>query len=585
MQTSTRSAIVRLRQAAVARPALGEASPVAELPVAVRRRAGKAHHAVARRVLRRGVADQRRGAEGGERHSGRGLPQHALAVSEVEPLQHDGLALGVGQRHERPAVPQGAGVQVGQEGRGERVEADARVVVELDRARLHGAGLAVHAGDHAGRDPTAQVGAGGAAAGDDRVGEGAERGVVDRRGCQRGVRLLESLGERERLRHQRGRPERAGALEQLPPRQLGSPHGPEPNGRPRSMLRLMRRAIEGALAVLLAAAFAAPAQAAPVSPYDGRNPFACTLQQVGKTTDYPQPDADPFCVEFDKTHQNVTSLGIVDFLSKEPARVAAASDKCFYFQHDHWTGSVAQGQPPELWHWDGSYWFDKARGAGGVYVENFRIGGQSGDPTTVPGFPDEWKPYFSKGRGGVQPLGDVQAAPRCATRPNPHGPGGHGSGGGRRNADGSCRVPGGRIGRGIGGASLGSTRKRVRSDLGGAARERPRYATWCFDGGGRLVAGFRRRGAGGRVALLLTNAAPFDTEGIRVGTRSRVARKRLRRERAFGRVRGSSVVCTRERRRRLCAGLAHGHVRWLAIGQRKLSRRQTLVYLRGAART
>ena len=39
----------------------------------------------------------------------------------------------------------------------------------------------------------------------------------------------------------------------------------------------------------------------------------------------PHPEADPFCVEFDKRRQNVTELGVVDFLSKEPARVAAAS--------------------------------------------------------------------------------------------------------------------------------------------------------------------------------------------------------------------------------------------------------------------
>src|SRR3954453_9364750 len=199
--------------------------------------------------------------------------------------------------------------------------------------------------------------------------------------------------------------------------------------------------------------------------WDGTNPFACTLQQVGTGTDFPQPNADPFCVDFDKTHQNVDQLGVVDFLSNEPARVAAASGKCFYFQSDHWRGTVSESQPAsETYAWDGHYYFNKATGAGGVYVENFRIGGQTGDPTTLPGFPDEWKPYFSEGRGGVQALGDVQADPRCATRPNPHGPGGHG-GGGRVDADGGCRVPGGRIGRGIGGASLGGTRKRVRADL------------------------------------------------------------------------------------------------------------------------
>src|SRR3954447_12206875 len=222
------------------------------------------------------------------------------------------------------------------------------------------------------------------------------------------------------------------------------------------MLRLMRRAMVGALAALLLAAPAgAAAQGAP-SGYDGRNPFKCTLQQLGTGTEFPQPDADPFCVEYDKTHQNVTELGVIGFLAQEPARVAAASPKCFYFQRDHWTGSIVQGQPPETYHWDGSYWFDKARGAGGAYLENMRAGGSPADPTLLPGFPDALKPYFAGGRGGYQAVGDVQADPRCAGKP---GAGGGGAGSGSAaNADGGCRVPGGRIGHGIGGLALDATR-------------------------------------------------------------------------------------------------------------------------------
>ncbi len=37
-------------------------------------------------------------------------------------------------------------------------------------------------------------------------------------------------------------------------------------------------------------------------------------------------------MEFDKTQQSITDLGILDFLASEPARVAAAVDKCFYFK-------------------------------------------------------------------------------------------------------------------------------------------------------------------------------------------------------------------------------------------------------------
>jgi hypothetical protein len=342
------------------------------------------------------------------------------------------------------------------------------------------------------------------------------------------------------------------------------------------MLRLMR-----ALFVLVAFIAAVPATASAQGPegWDGTNPFACTLQQTGTGTDFPQPEADPFCVEFDKTHQNVDQLGVVDFLSKEPARVAAASDKCFYFQADHWRGTVSESQPAsETYAWDGHYYFNKATGAGGVYVENFRIGGQTGDPTALPGFPEEWKQYFSQGRGGVQALGDVQADPRCATKPNPSGPGGGdpGSGGPSPSPAVPCRVPGGRVGRGIGGVRLGMKRTRARAALGLPNTESVRWMTWCFDGGGLLYAAFGARGAD----LVLTNSAPFDTHRIRAGTKRRAALRRLRGERRLGRVRGAAVFAKRERHRRLLVGIRRGRVAYLAVARPKVSRRRALRYLR-----
>jgi hypothetical protein len=350
------------------------------------------------------------------------------------------------------------------------------------------------------------------------------------------------------------------------------------------MLRLMRA---GFVAGLAAAAVVALPQAATAqsgaSGWDGTNPFLCTLQQVGTGTDFPQPDADPFCVEFDKTHQNVDQLGVVDFLSKEPARVAAASGKCFYFQSDHWRGTASESQPAsETYAWDGHYYFDKATGAGGAYVENFRIGGQTGDPSTLPGFPAEWKPYFSNGRGGVTALGDVQADPRCATRPNPSGPGGGspGSGGTPGSQADRCRVPGGRVGRGIGGVSLGMRRLGARRALGLPSTESARWMTWCFDGGGRLFAALGRRGDRARVDLVLTDSAPFDTHGVRPGTRARTARRLLRGERRVGRVRGATVFTKRERGRRLLVGLRQGRVAYLAVARPRISARRAVRYLR-----
>ena len=184
-----------------------------------------------------------------------------------------------------------------------------------------------------------------------------------------------------------------------------------------------RAALGLVTAALLISAGSASA-ATPVAPYDGDNPFRCELQQLGTGTDFPDPEADPFCVEYDKTSQNVTDFGLVDFLTKEPARVAAAVPKCFYFQEDHWTGSIVQGSSPELWHWDGMYFFDKARGLGGVHVENLRVGGFPADPRLVPGFPTEFLPYFGPGSGGAYLTQTVPLDPTV------RGEGGHAPGAG-----------------------------------------------------------------------------------------------------------------------------------------------------------
>jgi hypothetical protein len=336
------------------------------------------------------------------------------------------------------------------------------------------------------------------------------------------------------------------------------------------MLRFMRALLAAAL--LLAALPAATASGQGPSGWDGKNPFACTLQNVGTGTDFPQPNADPFCVEFDKTHQNVDKLGVVDFLSKEPARVAAASPKCFYFQSDHWRGTVSESAPQsETYAWDGHYYFNKATGAGGAYVENFRIGGQSGDPTTVPGFPEDYKKYFSKGRGGVQAVGDVQADPRCATKANPSGPGGSAS-----SPKQSCRVPGGRIRRGIDKVTLGMKRAAARREQGMPITESSYRTTWCFDGGGHLIGAFRGAGA----ELAWTNARPFSTEGIHTTSSSGHARRMLHGERRLGTIRNATVFSARERRRQLVVGLRGGYVVWMAVAKRDLPPSRVLADIR-----
>ena len=175
-------------------------------------------------------------------------------------------------------------------------------------------------------------------------------------------------------------------------------------------------AIVAAVGSVCVLAFASAAGAVPIAPYDGSNPFKCKTQNVGTGVAFRDPGADPFCVEFDKRQQNVTDLGIVDFLLLEPARVAAAAPKCFYHQTDHWTGSIVQGSEPTLWHWDGRYFFDKARGMGGVRIDNLVIGGQPADPRLIPGFPVQFSPYFTGTGGGAFLNQTIAPDPSCAAR-------------------------------------------------------------------------------------------------------------------------------------------------------------------------
>ena len=331
----------------------------------------------------------------------------------------------------------------------------------------------------------------------------------------------------------------------------------------------MRRLRQGCAGAACAFLLAAPAHATGLAGYDGSNPFDCTLQNVGLGTDFPRPDDDPFCVEYDKTHQNVTMLGVVEFLAQEPARVAAAVPKCFYYQHDHWTGSIVQGDPrTETYHFDGSYYFDKARGAGGVHVRNFRIAGQTADPTLIPGFPADWRPFFGPGRGGIQLTGvGIDVEPRCAELARRkrvyRGPAA------RR----SCRLPGGRVGRGIGGISLGASRARVREALGAPTSESRESVRYCLEGGGTLTAGYRSPGARSRTLIVKVDNPAFATRGLGPGTGERRARRILRGERVRRRGGGAKLLILRQRSRTLVAAVRRGRVTYVAVARPRISMR------------
>jgi hypothetical protein len=276
--------------------------------------------------------------------------------------------------------------------------------------------------------------------------------------------------------------------------------------------------------VVVAALAAAPAGAVDApSGWDGTNPFTCELQDAGFGTEVPHPDADPYCVEFDKRRQNVTELGIADFLSKEPARVAAAVDKCFYFQSDHWRASVVQDDgSTKLYEWDGHYFFDKGRGDGGAWVTNFNVNGQPADPDFR--------------TGGVITHDDVPADPSCTDKATGGGVYAQPAAPALQPAPplAPCAEDRGVVtSRSIGPLALGMSDARARELLGAPRAQRGRMVTWC-----RLRATFRH----GRIVALRTSAPIYALHGIRTGghVRWRAGVHRIGRHVAVG-VRGHRV--------------------------------------------
>jgi hypothetical protein len=328
--------------------------------------------------------------------------------------------------------------------------------------------------------------------------------------------------------------------------------------------------MRGVLAALVLLAAAAPVAVAADYPtgWNGANPFACELQQAGFGPVGPHPEVDPYCVEFDKRHQNVTQLGVADFLSQEPARVAAASDKCFYFQSDHWRGSVVQGDgSTKTYEWDGHYFFDKARGEGGAWVTNFNFNGRTQDPGQVPGVPAEYARWFGPGTGGVITRNGMQADPRCVEKAGKVPP----YAAPRAGARGCLAAKGGLSARVVGGVRLGDTEARVRGALGAPQLIRRGFLRWCYQDGTSLRVGEAsdRSGDSGtgdtEPALALVTTSPAHrVRGLGPRSTAAALRRAFHGARRLFAVNGATVWRL-ARKGTTLAGVRHGRVAWLAV--------------------
>jgi hypothetical protein len=333
----------------------------------------------------------------------------------------------------------------------------------------------------------------------------------------------------------------------------------------------MRR---GAVLALIAVAGAVPATAlgasGPPTGWNGENPFVCELQWAGFGPTGPHPEVDPYCVEFDKRRQNVSQLGVVDFLSKEPARVAAASDKCFYFQSDHWRGSLIQDEPStKTYEWDGHYFFDKARGEGGVWVTNFNVNGQTYDPGSLPGMPPDYARYFGPGTGGFITHNEVPADPSCVEKAKQSPPYAQLA----APAIGCLGSHGGMTPTSIGGVALGDLESRVRARLGEPNLVRRGFLRWCLQSGGSLRVGNAADRSGASRAgddptlVLITTSPAYSLRGVHVGSTLRTLRRAFRGERrAF--LAARARVWLLSRRQGVAAGVQRGRVAYLAVYDR-----------------
>jgi hypothetical protein len=304
----------------------------------------------------------------------------------------------------------------------------------------------------------------------------------------------------------------------------------------------------------LAAAAPAAAQSAPFAPWDGTNPFNCVEQDVGTGTEYPDPGADPFCVKFDKTNQNVTDFGIAEFAAQEPTRVAAAGPKCFYFQNDEWTGSIQQGSGPETWHWSGRYFFDKAKGIGGVSVTDYRIGGTPMDAT--PYVPPEYAGYFAPGGGGgVIVTEETDPDPTCAAKVDTEDEQAAVYSGLPDYGD--CVAPGGKIrAHKVGRARLGASPDQVRAKVGPPKKSAGEHDRWCVVGGGRMDVYYDL----GEATAIKTTTPGHTFRGVGPGASAADLRKA-----GFFRFKRHLLVVPLSVDRGVIARVRDGRARWLTL--------------------
>jgi hypothetical protein len=309
---------------------------------------------------------------------------------------------------------------------------------------------------------------------------------------------------------------------------------------------------------------------ADVQSWDGTNPFSCTMQDGAAPKD---PGADPFCAEYTRSAPSADQLTAL--VTDGPNQLAAASSKCFVYQVDHWRG------PAGAYSWDDALFFNKATGAGGIFIANLTL---AGIPVAVPGVPPQLAPFFGTGGGGAMISGDVPIDQNCSVgagnAPGGGGSPGAGSGGGlptglgrpnpgtKPRAGTSCKNLSGNTNNGVGKAHLGLKRRSVSHRLGKPTRRAHGFYHYCLRKGGDLAVHF---GRGGRSDVVIASGKSFHAGKVKIGSRLTRVRSALHHEQVLGHSKRDWVIGVTHRHWRLLVGLSKNRVVYIAAVARRLS--------------
>ena len=335
--------------------------------------------------------------------------------------------------------------------------------------------------------------------------------------------------------------------------------------------------------VLCAAAWsvAATGTAAPgdITGWNGINPFHCDLQQAGFDPVGPGARRGPVLRRVRQAPPERHRAGRRGVPQPRAGAVAAAGPKCFYFQSDHWRGSIVQDDgSTKTYEWDGHYFFDKAKGDGGAWVTNFNVNGQTGDPSQIPGIPQEFAAVHG---AGDRRRDHPQRHPRRPElrRPRRRRSAAHllelrAAADHRREGRRLSLCPRRHRQRPCGADRVGDTERTVRQRLGPPVSVDRGFLRYCLRGGGRLMVGEMEDRSGelgespdARVVLLVTTSRTLATKGLVAGDRASELRRKFPRARHRFTVDHTSVRALRARSG-LIAGVRRGRVRWLGVYDR-----------------